>query len=55
MQMIAERSRRSEFIQAEGNKAAMRLKSEGLKESWLRSTGLGYMFDMLTPFFGEDS
>lgn len=30
-QMIAERSRRSEFIQAEGNKAAMRLRSEGFK------------------------
>jgi regulator of protease activity HflC (stomatin/prohibitin superfamily) len=30
-QMIAERSRRSEFIMAEGNKAAMRLKSEGVK------------------------
>jgi len=30
-QMIAERARRSEFIQAEGNKAAMRLKSEGVK------------------------
>jgi len=30
-QMIAERNRRSEFIHAEGNKAAMKLKSEGLK------------------------
>jgi hypothetical protein len=30
-QMIAERARRSEFIIAEGNKAAMRLKSEGIK------------------------
>lgn len=30
-QMIAERARRSEFIQAEGAKAAMRLKSEGIK------------------------
>lgn len=30
-QMIAERARRSEFIHAEGNKAAMRLKSEGQK------------------------
>lgn len=30
-QMIAERRRRSEFIHAEGNKAAMRLKSEGIK------------------------
>lgn len=30
-QMIAERTRRSEFIQAEGSKAAMRLGSEGVK------------------------
>lgn len=30
-QMIAERERRSEFIHAEGNKASMRLKSEGEK------------------------
>lgn len=30
-QMISERQRRSEFIQAEGNKAAMKLRSEGLK------------------------
>lgn len=30
-QMIAERNRRSEFIHAEGNKAAMRLRSEGAK------------------------
>ena len=29
--MIAERTRRSEFIQAEGSKAAMRLGSEGVK------------------------
>mmetsp|Transcript_11083 Transcript_11083/g.30392 ORF Transcript_11083/g.30392 Transcript_11083/m.30392 type:complete len:367 (-) Transcript_11083:93-1193(-) len=30
-QMIAERNRRADFIQAEGNKAAMRLTSEGTK------------------------
>lgn len=30
-QMVAERERRGEFIRAEGNKAAMRLKSEGTK------------------------
>lgn len=45
-QMISERQRRSEFIQAEGNKAAMKLRSEGLKivKTNLVSRGCGAAF-----------